>query len=365
MNKTFLKNILIFTTSIVFALFIGEGLIRTFMPQILMTPRFDFREDIGLINFSDVVMEHRIPGQETLYYTVNQERYRGEVITPEFNGDKIVVLGDSFTFGIGVQDDETYSHVLDQNLKGKMKVVNLGNSGWGLTHQINRYLTYGKKLKPKMVVLQFAANDPKDSILTPSIIWDSQKNEFKFQKVEQQNLNFFRRAVSYFKPVYKLLTGHSHLYNYLRHPLYSSFVKKDRSRNNPNKLSETEDKTDNMPFYRSRSSEEFYMRLLTNFAKYLKAQNTPLVMISVQAPGGTQLDLFPSIKQRVLELEAQELLTYLRTDRWMSFESIKKNGWRSPEGHLWGAVPHKVIGESLSQWILRGEGAVASSMSGE
>ena len=76
---------------------------------------------------------------------------------------RILVLGDSFTWGYGVADDETFAEVLEQRLQsveGKWEVINTGVSGWG-TDQEYLYLTQeGFDYSPDIVVLAlFLGND--------------------------------------------------------------------------------------------------------------------------------------------------------------------------------------------------------------
>jgi hypothetical protein len=71
---------------------------------------------------------------------------------------RIVVLGDSFTFGEEVSDDETYSRNLQASLPGS-EVLNLGVQGYGHDQMLMYLEEEGVKYHPDVVVVGFAYLD--------------------------------------------------------------------------------------------------------------------------------------------------------------------------------------------------------------
>jgi hypothetical protein len=71
---------------------------------------------------------------------------------------RMVVLGDSFTFGEEVSDDETYSHDLQSSLPGT-EILNLGVQGYGHDQMLMYLKEEGVKYHPDVVVLGFAYLD--------------------------------------------------------------------------------------------------------------------------------------------------------------------------------------------------------------
>lgn len=71
---------------------------------------------------------------------------------------RIVVLGDSFTFGEEVSDDETYSHDLESSLP-RTEVLNLGVQGYGNDQMLMYLKDEGVKYHPDVVLLGFAYLD--------------------------------------------------------------------------------------------------------------------------------------------------------------------------------------------------------------
>lgn len=102
------------------------------------------------------------PGQK-VKVSINQYGFRGEPV-PSSSANTILVLGDSYTFGVYVSDDETYPAVLNklvQRRNDKWHVINGGYVGGFETDQQYVWLKKNiEKINPKMVVLGvFLGND--------------------------------------------------------------------------------------------------------------------------------------------------------------------------------------------------------------
>src|SRR5713101_2604667 len=71
---------------------------------------------------------------------------------------RIVVLGDSFTFGEEVSDDETYPHYLE-TLLPDTEVINLGVHGYGHDQMLLYFKEEGIKYRPDIVILGHVEDD--------------------------------------------------------------------------------------------------------------------------------------------------------------------------------------------------------------
>jgi lysophospholipase L1-like esterase len=128
--------------------------LHTYSPVYGWTPRPSFR--------------YTLAGSET---TINRLGYRGrEVPTARTGGRKrIVMLGDSITFGYGVRDGETFSAVLEA-LDPQLEVVNLGVQGYGTDQELLKLEREGLAYSPDVVVLNVClANDLLDNAAAKSI----------------------------------------------------------------------------------------------------------------------------------------------------------------------------------------------------
>ncbi len=97
--------------------------------------------------------------------TVNADGFRGaEIGRRREEVVRIVMLGDSFTFGQGVADDETYPARVERLLAGRRdgrhyEVLNGGVSGTGMEDHVARLEEKGWALEPDLVTVQFYLND--------------------------------------------------------------------------------------------------------------------------------------------------------------------------------------------------------------
>jgi hypothetical protein len=76
---------------------------------------------------------------------------------------KIMLIGDSVGFGMGIDDKDTISHQLNEAFKGTdVGFLNLCNPGWDTIQLRDRLFFYGTKLKPwELVVWLYSINDAK------------------------------------------------------------------------------------------------------------------------------------------------------------------------------------------------------------
>ncbi len=72
---------------------------------------------------------------------------------------RVLVLGDSVTEGSGVEQDQIFSHYVQDLLGSRYEVVNLGMSGLNTPQEIHVLEVDGLKYEPDVVVLNFVLND--------------------------------------------------------------------------------------------------------------------------------------------------------------------------------------------------------------
>lgn len=94
--------------------------------------------------------------------TTNPDRFRGAAL--DSNKDKILILGDSYTFGVYVNDSETYPAILDSlisKVSDHFQVINAGyTDGWETDQQYVWLKRNIGILHPRLVMLSvFLGND--------------------------------------------------------------------------------------------------------------------------------------------------------------------------------------------------------------
>lgn len=155
-----LRELGVVLLSSILAVGIGELYLRRFDPQNLMTPAYDD------VNGMRVFMPHaRIKNSNRYFsavYTTNAMGFRGEdhAVAKAPGVFRVVVLGPSHTFGIGVADDQTYSEVLRQDLertfpRRKFEVINMGWNGIQLNSLEPLYRETLRSYSPDLVAVHF------------------------------------------------------------------------------------------------------------------------------------------------------------------------------------------------------------------
>lgn len=97
--------------------------------------------------------------------SINARGYRGPQydFAPRPDARRVVVLGDSITFGYGVADDETFAHRLDAR-HPEVEVVNLAVEGYGTAQQLLKLEHEGLGYRPQLVLLNVCVeNDAVDN----------------------------------------------------------------------------------------------------------------------------------------------------------------------------------------------------------
>ena len=77
---------------------------------------------------------------------------------------RVLLLGDSFTFGAYLNEKDTYYYKLQKYLGEDYEVINMGIIGYGSDQEILNYLYEGAKLQPDIVVVNIFGNDYSDNL---------------------------------------------------------------------------------------------------------------------------------------------------------------------------------------------------------
>lgn len=107
------------------------------------------------------VFDHKI-------LNTNSKGFRGRKDIPyhkNTNKLRILILGDSYTFGDEVSDNETYAFYLQEMLP-HTEVINLGVHGYGHDQMLILLKEEGVKYKPDIVILGFVRSDMSRNLLT-------------------------------------------------------------------------------------------------------------------------------------------------------------------------------------------------------
>jgi hypothetical protein len=170
-------NLLVLLVTLAVVAGLGEAVVRS-LPQ-----RRDLVERAGRLKArfnpyrADGVLGHSLRSDwETVHATrdfhvtvrTNELGLRGEPAAPAKTAGtfRVLVVGDSFAFGFGVEDEESFPALLETRLDTRferpVEVLNAGVPGWSTDHYLLFLRTRGFALEPDLVVLAIMENDVGD-----------------------------------------------------------------------------------------------------------------------------------------------------------------------------------------------------------
>ncbi len=164
-----IKRVLIAACSFLITLVIAEITVRVLFPDWApRTPRLvQFWQHDELYGWS------HIPSTSGRFKSfgfdvqvdINAQGFRGPVATPVRDPSKkrVLVIGDSFVWGFGVEQEETFVSRMAEQCP-ELEVINFGVSGYSTDQELLLFTEVGKPLEPDVVVLVVASNDFSDNI---------------------------------------------------------------------------------------------------------------------------------------------------------------------------------------------------------
>lgn len=258
--KIVIKNILLSILGVTLALFIAELITAKFSPQETLSfqkdesPKCFAKSEFlpfKLKNSARCRFEHE---EFNHIANINSLGYRGSEFSHQKTNSKfrILVVGDSFTFGHGVEDYQTYPARLENFLRESNSKIEVINAGYASGFSPDSYYLYlqeeGFKLMPDLVIMGFFVwNDIADLKETEWIEVDQEglplKIKSRLRKVDNDGyLTFVKSKKRYRFPILR----NSHLFQ-LIYSQKQSFL---------NKLIDKLDK--NSSFDPEREANEIY-----------------------------------------------------------------------------------------------------------
>lgn len=165
--REFTSGVTALALGTVVALVLSEGLIRLVAPKTIETEGFSrFDPWLGWTNRPGAAGPMRDVGQRQYdsIARINSRGLRDREIDPARRkaGVRVLCLGDSFTWGWSVGNDETYPKILERELAG-VEAVNAGVCAWGTAQELVWLEREGFEYGPDVVTLGFYLNDFADN----------------------------------------------------------------------------------------------------------------------------------------------------------------------------------------------------------
>lgn len=123
---------------------------------------YEADEDIGYRLIPSRTVTHKYPRRKnprelTIVSNRHGFRLQREFDEPD-DRQRVLVIGDSFVFGLGVEHEERFTNVVEQ-LRPAWRVDNLGLPGWGADLMLKAFQSIGPAAKPDVVVVCLYTDD--------------------------------------------------------------------------------------------------------------------------------------------------------------------------------------------------------------
>lgn len=233
-----LLNLGLVVASVVVFFVILEGYFAVFDPQIQSTEEvkgnftswrdfFQYDEMLGWADKPNVEGVH-VQKEWNTQIRINSKGLRDQDYDykkPE-GIKRIVVLGDSFTWGYGVEEYERFTEVLENSLLENWQVINLGNPGYGNDQELLIFKNEGVKYNPDLVVVAFYMNDIADNLAIgdhdmprPLFVLDGDDKliltNVSFPRKGEDNDDNLEENVILFLSFKRFMAHHSHVYAFI------------------------------------------------------------------------------------------------------------------------------------------------------
>ena len=201
------KSLLLVLLSFIFSLILVELSLIFFYPQDLTGSYRTYGKNGLLLNKKNVVTPVFHLGKKVTNYTFG--KFHNRKYNLKSVDDKILVLGDSFTFGWLINDKDTYVYKLDKDFDN-FTLVNAAAGGWGTSDQLRYLMDFCDKIKPKYVIIFLNTYDLGRSI---------ESNLFKFKNgsvIEGSNKTLRLKKILEKSKMYNFLIENIHLVSLLK-----------------------------------------------------------------------------------------------------------------------------------------------------
>ena len=213
------KNLFVILFSVFFGLLFAEIFIRLFYPQSLADYWKENENEFGLlVNKNDYLFKNHRVKQHVATYRFGSYRNRTTIKNDNLNDlPKILIVGDSFTFGWLLEDEFTYIHKLQMdNLN--YHLINSSVAGWGASSYTAFVEIFCKEINPKKIIIFINTDDFYRSTWQKYYLLKNGnlvKNKVQFEK--KISITKFDKII----PFYSFLKKNSHSFILLRNVVYN------------------------------------------------------------------------------------------------------------------------------------------------
>ncbi len=147
------KNISVLFFTLIVSFFLTELLFRIFYPINLQSWYAELLDPEKSFVTLKKNYHHKIDRWNYKYYaSYTLGEYRNRITQNTKNDNNVLILGDSFTFGLYLKDKDTYINKL-QNKFNNFNLINSSTPGWGLEDYYLFTKNFCKEINPKKIII--------------------------------------------------------------------------------------------------------------------------------------------------------------------------------------------------------------------
>lgn len=336
--------------SVLSAVLLEGAVLLTLGPQVRF-PRHVVGAPWGLrINEPGARYRHKSPDVE-VWFTINRQGMRADrdyAYEKPAGRQRIVTLGDSFTAGYEVDEEQTFARVMERALQASgadVEVLNAGVSGFGTAEQ---YLYLERELwkySPDVVVLSFYTNDYMDNVRS-GLFRLSESGALEpaaASYVPAGGLGDFLNT----NPVFNWLSGYSNAFALVKERVNGLAKRQMVAENLANVDAQAADASPQDEA--DRFDRKLAVAILNAIAESARAHHTPLVLMSIPFRKPAPLELVETFPARFDV--AQPGVWFLPAKRELDAHlPTQLLYWNRSHGH-WTPFAHARAGEALARLI--------------
>lgn len=322
----------------ILAVSLAEGFVRVFFPD--WGPRtaeiarfWAYDASLGWSHIPNAKGTFRALGDET-FITINSKGFRDIERTYERDRSqyRIVVLGDSLVWGYGVNQQETFTALLEQNCPG-MEVINLGVSGYGTDQELILLQKEGIRFRPDLVVVVITPNDFQTNVQTKAYlvyhkpVFELSNNGLRLTNIPVPTQKGFERVGS-------MLMRYSFLLNKVAstyHGFALTVMLRESGIENTNRDGR----------FPRNHAEDITVAMLLHMGMMMKEQNAELVLIMADGMGGRGEDMEKLFRSRAIRIVNMD----------HDFRKSYSEKLHLGDGLHWNAAGHRKVADRFVRYL--------------
>ena len=254
---------------------------------------------------------------------------------------RILGLGDSFTFGWGVEEGETFLAVMADALRRaghRVEVFNAGVPGWGITHSLEYLIRDGVRFRPDLAVMTLFTDDffvsTIEQILKSPAARQNQEEDRKFRRQKKDWVRSLRLNNIWFNYIRKILLAESY------------------KRRNPFANFEKEREVSKRNFDRDPALVRAFSEKLGEWKKERDRLGVPVILSYIPFGGALHHPGYQGEARLLKRLSREMGLPYLDVLSMFEKEKDPRTLYFHPVDNHATKKAHRLIGEALARIAL-------------